>query len=99
MTGVPVISTDCRSGPAEILDYRMEGLTKALHVGKHGVLVPPNDVAAMVEALALVTEPGQREALAEAAAAGAARYGLEVAVARYWDVINHVVGIDSRASQ
>lgn len=91
VTGIPVISTDCRSGPAEILDYRKEGLTTALHAGKHGLLVPPNDKAAMVEALNRVVQPGERERLATAAAAGAARYGLEAAVARYWDVIAGVL--------
>jgi N-acetylgalactosamine-N,N'-diacetylbacillosaminyl-diphospho-undecaprenol 4-alpha-N-acetylgalactosaminyltransferase len=91
VTGIPVISTDCRSGPAEILDYRKEGLTTALHAGKHGLLVPPNDKSAMVEALNRVVMPGERERLAKAAAEGAARYGLEAAVARYWDVITSVL--------
>ncbi len=94
VTGVPVISTDCRSGPAEILDYRMEGQTTRLHVGKHGLLVPANDKGALVEALNHVMAPGERETLAAAAAAGAARYGLEVAVNRYWDVITKVLERD-----
>jgi glycosyltransferase involved in cell wall biosynthesis len=98
VTGTPVISTDCRSGPAEILDDSKEGLITAFHAGKHGLLVPPNDKNAMVEALNSVVKPGERDRLAAAAAAGAARYGLEVAVERYWDVIRQVINIDSSAS-
>ncbi|QSJ17205.1 glycosyltransferase [Nostoc sp. UHCC 0702] len=39
-TGTPVVSTNCRSGPAEILDH-----------GKYGLLVPVGDSQAMAEAI------------------------------------------------
>ena len=38
--GTPVVSTDCKSGPAEILDY-----------GKYGLLVPVGNSEAMAEAI------------------------------------------------
>lgn len=41
--GTPVISTNCKSGPAEILDY-----------GKYGDLVPVGDVQAMADAISKV---------------------------------------------
>jgi len=46
--GVPIVSTDCQSGPREILDG-----------GRHGLLVEPGNVAALAEALrsALVDPP------------------------------------------
>jgi glycosyltransferase involved in cell wall biosynthesis len=38
--GCPVVSTDCPSGPAEVLEH-----------GKHGVLVPMENPEALAEAL------------------------------------------------
>ena len=90
--GTPVISTDCRSGPSEILDDRPEMQTTSVHVARHGILVPVEDREAMTEALNLAAQPETRARLAGAAAAGAERYGLETAVARYWDAFERVLG-------
>jgi glycosyltransferase involved in cell wall biosynthesis len=67
--GCPVVSTDCRSGPAEIL----EG-------GTWGRLVPVGDVKALSEAImAAIAQPPDRATLVErarffSAAAIARRY-------------------------
>lgn len=56
--GAPVVAADCPSGPAEIL----EG-------GRHGVLVPPEDSAALADALGkLLNGPAERGFWREAGA-------------------------------
>lgn len=53
--GVPVVATDCRHGPREILAG-----------GRYGRLVPPADEKALSDAvLALLRDPAERERLAE----------------------------------
>jgi glycosyltransferase involved in cell wall biosynthesis len=51
--GVPIVATRCFSGPREILDE-----------GKYGMLVPPNDEAALTEAIGkLLNDPARRKQL------------------------------------
>lgn len=84
----PVVSTNCHSGPAEILDDRpyfdVTGPTEC----KFGLLVPVNDAQSMSEAIAIAIAPGQRVERGARALAGASRYGLDTTIARYWSVIN-----------
>jgi glycosyltransferase involved in cell wall biosynthesis len=57
--GCPVVSTDCPSGPDEILDH-----------GKYGRLAPVGDPIALAEAIVLTMEsPPDRRMLQERAAA------------------------------
>jgi glycosyltransferase involved in cell wall biosynthesis len=66
--GTPVVSTDCPSGPAEIL----EG-------GRWGRLVPVGDAQAMAEAMEISLQGGERPQVAHRAQ----HFGLEQAVAAY----------------
>ncbi|MGF1496381.1 MAG: glycosyltransferase [Elainellaceae cyanobacterium] len=57
-TGTPVVSTDCESGPAEILNY-----------GQYGTLTPVGDADALAEGIrATLASPPSREFLQERAA-------------------------------
>lgn len=72
--GLPVISTDCPSGPAEIITPEVDGL-----------LVPAGDPGAIATALErLLSSPELRASLAAAAPAVAQRYSLESVLAA-WD--------------
>src|SRR5690606_26965426 len=75
--GLPCVAYDCRSGPRELSED-----------GKVAILVPPNDKAALREALvALLDDPALRRRLGAAAAASVRRrYRLDAVVAQ-WDRI------------
>jgi glycosyltransferase involved in cell wall biosynthesis len=71
--GCPAVSTDCPSGPAEILDG-----------GRYGTLVPVGDDAAMAEAiLATLAHPPERSVLA----ARGAEFSVDRAVERYLELL------------
>jgi len=71
--GLPVVSTDCPSGPSEILDG-----------GTFGALVPPGDASALAAAIqAALSSPTNPEALQRRAA----DFSVETAAARYLKLI------------
>lgn len=78
--GAPVIATDCRSGPAEIV-----------HDGVDGVLVPTEDVPALAAAMdRLMTDAAARRALGERATDIGAQLDAGAIVGR-WDALIGVV--------
>jgi len=89
--GVPVIATDCPSGPAEVLSVpsRPEGSVPV--VGRGGLLVPVNDVVAMASAIRQMEDPALR---ARCAAEGRQRvrdFGVVQAVRGYWSVLSEAM--------
>ncbi len=89
--GTPVVATNCASGPSEILAETARGNVSGLTFAQHGVLTPPNDIAAMAEALRAMTAERRLEYGARAAARARA-YGPEIAARRYWDVLEAAIG-------
>lgn len=85
--GVPVIATNCASGPSEILaEVARDQITK-LTFAEHGVIVPPNSPALMAEALRAMCDPERRQAYGKKATARVRAFGPDVAKDRYWDVV------------
>lgn len=85
--GRPVISTDCHSGPAEILDDVPYAGVKEIHQAKYGILVPTDAPDEMAEAINIITSPSMRNIWMEKSRVGASRYSLESALERYWQAI------------
>jgi glycosyltransferase involved in cell wall biosynthesis len=85
--GAPVISTNCASGPSEILAERPRGELSGLTRAAHGLIVSTDAPGEMAEALRLMQDPALRQAYAEKAGARVVEYGVEKAKNRYWDVV------------
>lgn len=80
--GVPVISTDCPLGPAEII-----------HDGIDGCLVPVGEPRGLTDAmLALIENEPRRHVMAEAARVSARRYDPERVVAHYTHLFTTLPG-------
>jgi glycosyltransferase involved in cell wall biosynthesis len=75
--GTPVVSTNCPSGPAEVLEN-----------GKYGPLVPVGDAESLAEAIyTVLSEPPQPEFLQE----GALRFSADIICNKYLEAINNII--------
>jgi glycosyltransferase involved in cell wall biosynthesis len=72
--GIPVVSTDCPSGPAEVLDH-----------GTYGELVPMNDSSALAEAILRVLAGARKPA----ADAWLTQFDSSAITDRYLDLMSH----------
>jgi len=78
--GLPVVSFDCPSGPATIVED-----------GIDGTLVPPEDVTALAEALAgLMADPDRRRRLGAAARRSSERFAPETVMRQWEDLLRKV---------
>jgi glycosyltransferase involved in cell wall biosynthesis len=84
-SGLPVISFDCASGPADLIRQDLDGL-----------LVPPGDVPALAQAMArLMADPADRARLAARAPEVLTRYS-EARVLELWESAMRSVKLNSR---
>jgi glycosyltransferase involved in cell wall biosynthesis len=90
--GVPVIATDCPSGPAEILAGVTHAAPSGVLEAAHGLLTPVGDPSALAEAMRRMTDPARRAAYAKAAAARAGDFSIETIAADYWRAFAEVAG-------
>lgn len=74
--GTPVVSTDCPSGPTEILDG-----------GRYGTLVRPRDVEGMASAMLETIDRGKDEAVIGRLLERASEFSVEKATAGYLQVL------------
>jgi len=88
---LPIISTDCQTGPRELLapatDYRTRGLDRCEH-GEYGLLVPVGDRAAMTEAMAeMMQNTGMRNHYKARCAGKAAEYDSRIVMEEFRQII------------
>lgn len=78
--GVPVVSTDCPSGPAELVTD-----------GDNGFLVPPADPVALARAMdRLLADPALARSMAQTALQGLDAYRSERVIPRYEDALEAI---------
>lgn len=85
--GTPVISTNCHSGPSEILDDRPYFPIEAATECQYGLLVPTNDAKSLAQAMRQVLAPDQQRDRSALALQGASRYALDATIEQYWRAI------------
>jgi glycosyltransferase involved in cell wall biosynthesis len=84
--GLPIVSTNCLSGPSEILDG-----------GRYGMLVPPDDDSALAEALGrLLNDPAKRAELSTLGRARARQYTGTVIADRWGQLFTDVFEANTR---
>lgn len=86
--GVPVISTNCASGPTEVLAEQPRGLLEDMVPAKWGVLTPVDRPDAMARALRFLQDPETRSSYGALAEQRARMFAPEVATRRYWDLLS-----------
>lgn len=85
--GLAVVATDCPSGPGEVLRGAARPGLAPQESAQDGVLLPCNDVPALVAALQFLADPACRADLAARARARARDFGTEEVVRRYLGLI------------
>jgi glycosyltransferase involved in cell wall biosynthesis len=82
--GLPVVATDCPSGPAEILEDVETTGTKAVFDAKYGLLVPVKQPHILGQAMMRMADPELRQHYARVARQRMEDFRIEVIAARYW---------------
>src|SRR5262249_25639337 len=85
--GIPVISTNCGSGPSEILAGCDRGEIDGLCFAEYGVLVPTDSPELMASALRAMENSDLRRRYGEKVATRAADFSVERAKTRYWEIV------------
>ena len=85
--GVPVISTDCPSGPAELLADIVKAYPTGVMEAPFGILVPEDDTDSLARAMRCMSAPDIRSAYAVRSRSRMAKFASEIISRAYWDLI------------
>ena len=87
--GIPVLSTNCLSGPAEVLaEMARDDVPGGVMQAAHGILVTTDHVEDMATGLRSMSDASVRQGYADKAAKRAGHFSVARAKNAYWNVIN-----------
>jgi N-acetylgalactosamine-N,N'-diacetylbacillosaminyl-diphospho-undecaprenol 4-alpha-N-acetylgalactosaminyltransferase len=85
--GCPVVSTDCDSGPREILEGLSASQSTDVTAGSWGILVPANTVQSMARAITMALRPEVGKIYQERGKQRAKDFGVETSADQYWSTL------------
>lgn len=86
---IPIVATDCPSGPAEILGAQAEMAGRAT-AAPYGLIVPMRDKAAMVDGIQRLLDPDIHAHYAVRGATRAGAFDLNIVADRYWKLFDKI---------
>jgi len=97
--GVPVVSTDCPSGPAELLDEVESVDFDGVHAGKHGMLVPVGRPTLLADAMQRMSVPGMRKHYSSMARRRMDNFRIETITAQFWAMFDELAATRASAAR
>ena len=99
--GVPVVSTDCPSGPGELLDQVESVGFDGVHAGKFGMLVPVGNARLLAQGIEQMSVPGVRKYYAGMARQRMNDFRIEAITAQFWTLFDDLAApsVASRREQ
>jgi N-acetylgalactosamine-N,N'-diacetylbacillosaminyl-diphospho-undecaprenol 4-alpha-N-acetylgalactosaminyltransferase len=88
---LPVVSTNCPSGPSEILAGKSQDEITGIEYAPYGILTPVDDSDALATVLRALEDPELRRQYADAALSRALSYDVDSAARKFWNIIEQVV--------
>jgi N-acetylgalactosamine-N,N'-diacetylbacillosaminyl-diphospho-undecaprenol 4-alpha-N-acetylgalactosaminyltransferase len=89
--GVPVVSTDCPSGPAELLDEVESTGAGDVHAGRYGLLVPVARPDLLAKGMKQMSEPETRRRYSAAARLRIEDFRIDKVSDQYWTTFAKVL--------
>ncbi|WP_370245262.1 glycosyltransferase [Alteromonas abrolhosensis] len=91
VVGLPVIMTNCPSGPAEILEENEVFNSETMYIGKHGILVPLNKQSELTAAMNYLQDNERRKVYSVKSIRRANDFHINNIARDYWRFLNTVL--------
>lgn len=89
--GLPVIMTNCPSGPAEILEENEAFYSRTMHIAKHGILVPLGKQNELAAAINYFQDKELRKAYSVKSLCRASDFHIDKIANEYWQFLKSLL--------